>query len=83
MRPSLSDSSPHTEVALRHLLDIYEQEKDWQKAVEIARKLESRSSESMSARIAQYYCEMAENEERHGEVAKALRLVKRALAEAK
>jgi lipopolysaccharide biosynthesis regulator YciM len=77
----LVDSSPHTEAALRYLLDIYEQEKDWQNAVETARKLENRASESMSSRIAHYFCEMAENEERNGDTNKALRIVRRALAE--
>ncbi len=75
----LIDRGAHTEPALRCLLDIYEQEKDWEKAIDIARKLGTRSGEPMAARIAQYYCELAEQEIRQGEPGRAQRLLKRAL----
>ncbi len=45
--------------ALRHLQDIYQQEKDWEKAIEIARKREQGSGR-MGPIIAHYFCEMAD-----------------------
>ncbi len=50
---------------LRHLLDIYQQEKDWEKAVSIAERLESMTNENMQAIIAHYYCELAEQADKN------------------
>ncbi len=55
----LSDS-PHRETVLRHLLDIYQQEKDWSKAIAAARNLAERTGHSLQKEIAQFYCELAE-----------------------
>jgi lipopolysaccharide biosynthesis regulator YciM len=46
--------------ALKHLIAIYQQERDWHKAVDHARRLENATGESQGKLIAQYYCEMAE-----------------------
>lgn len=46
--------------ALRALLDIYQQEKDWEKAIQTAQKLEAAMKKSMQSTIAHYYCELAE-----------------------
>jgi len=43
--------------ARAHLLEIYEQEKDWSRAIEMARQVESDPRE-----LAQYYCELAASE---------------------
>ena len=77
----LISNGPHTVAALQHLLDIYQQEKDWDKAIQIAQRLESKTGQSKRNLIAQYYCEKADNVCRHGEPSKALKLIKRALAE--
>ena len=77
----LIGNEPHTVAALQHLLDIYQQEKDWDKAIQIAQRLESRTGQSKRNLIAQYYCEKADKVYRHGEPSKALKLLKRALAE--
>ena len=53
------ESTPHAEAALRFLLEIYEQEKDWHKAIGIAEKLETLSSRSYQKEIANFCCEMA------------------------
>lgn len=47
--------------ALRALLDIYQQEKSWEKAIQIAKKLESVTKKSMQLVIAHYNCELAES----------------------
>lgn len=44
----------------RYLLDIYQQEKEWQKAIKVAKQLEAISGESKSRLISHFYCELAE-----------------------
>ena len=56
----LVNMGANNEPSLRFLLRIYEKEKDWEKAVDVARKLESVTKQSMKTVIAQYYCELAE-----------------------
>ena len=53
------EGTAHSEAALRFLLEIYEQEKDWHKAIGIAEKLESLSGRSYQKEIANFCCEMA------------------------
>ncbi|MGE4349906.1 MAG: lipopolysaccharide assembly protein LapB [Candidatus Berkiella sp.] len=48
------------DVSLRHLIDIYEREKDWSKAIEVAVRLQSISNQWMGRQIAHYYCELAQ-----------------------
>lgn len=64
---------------LRFLLHIYQQEKDWRKAIEIAEKLQTHG-EPMYATIAQYHCELAEQMISKGRVTDALSDLKRAQA---
>jgi lipopolysaccharide assembly protein B len=52
----------HEEAALKYLLEIYEQEKDWQKAIEVAQRLETVTGQSHQKEIANFYCEMASTE---------------------
>lgn len=68
-----------TELSLKYLLDIYQQEKEWDKAVQIARKLTSTQFLDMHVNIAHYYCELAmqahhdkDNETARGYLRKAL-----------
>lgn len=57
----ISKSSPPTE-AFKQLLRIYQQEKAWQKAIEMAQKVQSQSRDNMGSLIAQFYCELAEQQ---------------------
>ena len=50
----------------RHLLDSYIQEKDWEKAIDAARKLEVSAKRNYQKEIANYYCELAIGEQLHG-----------------
>jgi len=52
--------------ALRHLISIYQHERDWDKAIAHARQLEQASGESQAAMIAQFYCEQAEQARTQG-----------------
>jgi lipopolysaccharide biosynthesis regulator YciM len=56
------DGTAHAEPALKFLLDIYQQEKDWQKAIGIAEKLESVTGRSHQKEIANFHCELASSE---------------------
>ena len=59
------ESTSYAEQALRFLLEIYEQEKDWHKAIGIAGKLESVTGRSHQKEIANFCCELALNELMH------------------
>lgn len=45
--------------SLQALLAIYQQEKAWEKALEIVKKLEAATSQSLHIQAAHYYCEIA------------------------
>ncbi|MGD8785505.1 MAG: lipopolysaccharide assembly protein LapB [Thioalkalispiraceae bacterium] len=75
----LIESGPHTINALQQLMDIYQQEKDWEKAIEAARTLAFKTGTPQDNVIAHYYCELAEQEVRNNELQKALKLIKKAL----
>src|SRR5882672_8444416 len=49
----------------KFLLEIYEQEKDWKKAIETSRKMDSLSGQSSAKDIANFYCELAAIEITH------------------
>ena len=49
----------------KFLLEIYEQEKDWKKAIETSRKMDSISGQSSAKDIAHFYCELAAVEITH------------------
>lgn len=55
----------HEARALQHLLEIYEQEKDWLKAIEVAREIAERSGQPRDKEIANFYCELAAGEITH------------------
>lgn len=56
----LIELESHAPSALRNLLDIYQQEKDWEKALQQAQKLEAVTDEKMGLTMAHFCCEMAE-----------------------
>jgi lipopolysaccharide biosynthesis regulator YciM len=66
--------------ALRHLISIYQHERDWNKAIEHARRLEQASGESQASVIAQFHCELAEQARAQGVHDEARRQVAQAFA---
>ncbi len=72
--------SPHRAGALKSLIEIYQQEKDWMKAVEVAGELEKESGQSGQKEIANYYCELALTEATHSRPDGAKRHLETALA---
>jgi lipopolysaccharide biosynthesis regulator YciM len=73
-----SNGSQRIEAA-RHLLEIYQQEKEWQKAIEVARALERETGQSWQKEIAEFHCEMAAVEATHSRPDEARRLLEEAL----
>ena len=51
--------SPYTKPALNFLLELYQKEKDWLKAIEVTQRLSKISGESHSRETAFFYCELA------------------------
>jgi lipopolysaccharide assembly protein B len=72
--------SPHRAMAMKFLLEIYQQEKDWMKAVDIAKELEKDSGQQAPKEIANYYCELALIEATHSRPEGAKRHLDSALA---
>ena len=70
----------HVNQVLPLLLDIYQQEKDWDSAIGIASRMEQVNNRPASIVIAQFLCEIAEDARVHGETEKACKLLARALA---
>lgn len=56
----LVNTKTYSAQALKTLIDIYQQEKDWNKAVQTSIKYESITGQTMQPVIAHYYCELAE-----------------------
>lgn len=61
----------HAPSALRHLIGIYQHERDWNEAIEHARRLEVMTGEDETPMIAQFYCELADRSRQHGARAEA------------
>ncbi|MCZ7600528.1 MAG: lipopolysaccharide assembly protein LapB [Gammaproteobacteria bacterium] len=62
----LTEISEHSEQAHRHLLQIYDQEKEWESAILVAGRLGELGVRSIAPVIAQYHCEIAETAIREG-----------------
>ncbi len=75
----LVETGLYSVAAFTELLDIYQQEKDWENAIKIARRLELSSSHSLNKMIAQFYCEQACELLIHGQYRSARELLKKAI----
>jgi lipopolysaccharide assembly protein B len=56
----LLDIPSYTDTALHSLITIYEQQKDWDQAISMRRRLQSHTGISQEETISQYYCELAQ-----------------------
>ena len=66
--------------ALRHLIGIYQAERDWAKAIENATRFEAVTGEPMGKLIAQFECELAERLRAAGDLGGARLAIARAYA---
>jgi lipopolysaccharide biosynthesis regulator YciM len=64
---------------LPHLLDIYQQEKDWERAITTASRMEQVNNRPANMAIAQFLCELAEDAREQGDTGKARRLLGQAI----
>lgn len=67
------------EISLRHLIDIYEREKDWEKAIDIAQRLQTVTRQPIGSDIAHYCCELAESAWAKGKIKIAFKYLKQGL----
>ncbi|HGG59405.1 MAG TPA: lipopolysaccharide assembly protein LapB [Gammaproteobacteria bacterium] len=76
----LADSQPDNPDVYRYLRQLYEQEKEWETAIKMAKRLHRVGKIPQNARIAHYYCELAEQHVRARRIDEAAEMVKKALA---
>jgi lipopolysaccharide biosynthesis regulator YciM len=74
----LMENNVHLSSVLPLLLDIYQQEKDWEKAIAIADQMGFVGQQPARSVIAQFYCELAENARAREDVTEACSLLARA-----
>jgi lipopolysaccharide biosynthesis regulator YciM len=74
----LIGSNAHLSSVLPLLLDIYQQEKDWENAIAIADQMGFVGEQPARSVIAQFYCELAENARARDNEDEALRLLSKA-----
>jgi lipopolysaccharide biosynthesis regulator YciM len=74
----LAQGSRYQVQALENLCRIYEQEKEWNKAIESGQALETLSGKSLALQIAHYYCELADAAARSKDYSSARQYVKKA-----
>jgi len=70
----------HKQASLKQLLLIYQQTKDWEKAIKVSEKLQINATSSLKTEIAHFYCELAENKLFMQSPKEAIGFVKKALA---
>lgn len=75
----LINAKTYSAAALQALLDIYQQEKDWQNAVQIAKQYQQVTRHNMQPIIAHYYCEHSELELAKGNNEQAIQHIHDAL----
>jgi lipopolysaccharide biosynthesis regulator YciM len=75
----LVDSS-YSIQARRALLEIYQREKEWARAIEAAYALQEAGAGGRQKEIAQFYCELAQDELVHTHPEAALQMLEKALA---
>ncbi len=56
------EGTDYEQQGLKFLLEIYEQEKDWKKAIEASRRMDDVTGKSSERDIANYFCELAAGE---------------------
>ena len=72
--------SQYSAQARRALLEIYQREKEWTRAIEAAHALQQSGAGGRQKEIAQFYCEIAQDELVHMNTAAALPMLEQALA---
>ena len=66
--------------AYQQLLKIYQQERDWQQAIDTAKKLEKVSLDDLKPMVAQFYCEQADVQRKNNQLNHSKKLFHYALS---
>ena len=74
----LAQGSRYQVQALEALCGIYEQEREWEKAIDAGQRLEVLGGKSLALQIAHYHCELAESAAAQKDYASARQYVKKA-----
>lgn len=77
---SLTDDVVHRSAALRGLINIYEQQGDWQQAIGAHERLSQHASPESPTAIAHYYCELAAQAREAARIDEALEYLRKARA---
>src|SRR5690554_322382 len=75
----LVELKAHTPEALKWLMEIYQQEQDWQQAIKSATRFQAATQRSMKVPIAHFHCELAEIARLEGNEEEALKHLAAAL----
>ena len=59
------EGTSYEQSALKFLLEIYEQEKDWMKAIDASRRMDAVTGHSSQREIAHFYCELGQSDMTH------------------
>ncbi|WP_070967445.1 lipopolysaccharide assembly protein LapB [Vibrio sonorensis] len=77
----LVEEPEHREAALTQLVSIYQQTREWAKAIEYSNQLVKLGKKRMKTSIAHFWCELAMVEKADGNNGKSIQYFKRALSE--
>lgn len=77
----LVEEPDHKEGALQQLVSIYQQTREWNKAIHYANGLVKLGKKRMKSTVAHFWCELAIQEQADGNVNKAIQNFKKALSE--
>ena len=73
-------SGEYLGTSLQHLLDIYQQEKNWSDAIDIAQRIEAATGIKMAVAISHYHCELATLQIKQSQYDLAYRHLRKALS---
>ena len=77
---NLSEIKSYKNSSLEYLLKIYEVSKDWEKAIELVKSMDSIiNNEKTSVLLSQYYCEISNNYNKQNQIEKSIAISKKAL----
>lgn len=74
------EGSQHAPICQSLLLTIFEQEREWQQAAEVAEVLNNKGNETLHTQLAHYYCELAEQAAKLGDAVEIRALLRKALS---
>ena len=66
--------------ALRHLIEVYQQEQEWQNAIKVAEQFQKQADGDFAVMVAQFYCELSEQRHQQGDNKEAESLATQALS---